>query len=191
MPHPQTTLGPRQRLMASAITLVRQNGVDGTGLAELLEHSNSARRSIYQHFPAGKYELIEASTRAVGKWVQKAIREFGAVMDSTTLLTEMIKLISEDLVRSDYRLGCPVAAAGFASADATRVRQAAADVLAGTLAEIEALLVREGRTAAEARSLAGMLVSSVEGALMCARAAHSTEPLEQAAEHLTRLLNDS
>lgn len=180
--------GPRQRLIAAAIELVREHGVEGTGLTELLDRSHSARGSVYQHFPGGKLELIEASTRAVGAWVQGAIRQFGATMDSTTLLTEMIKLISADLVSADYRLGCPVAAAGFASADAARVRQAAADVLAGTTKEIEALLVREGRPAAEAHSLAGMIISSVEGAMLCARAARSTEPLDQAAEHLVRLL---
>ena len=54
--------GPRERLIASAIDLVRARGVDGTGLAELLEHSGTARRSIYQHFPGGKAEAARGSS---------------------------------------------------------------------------------------------------------------------------------
>lgn len=184
----QTQQGPRQRLISAAIGLVREHGVEGTGLAELLERSGSARRSVYQHFPGGKLELLETSTRAAGKWLQNVIHEFGRTIDSATLLQEMIKQISADLVRTGYRLGCPIAAAALASADATGVQQAAADVFAGTVREIEALLVREGRSTNQAHSLAGMAVSSVEGAMLCARAARSTEPLDQAAEHLSRLL---
>ena len=48
----------RERLIASAIELLRRNGVAGTGLAQLLEHSGTARRSVYVNFPGGKSELV-------------------------------------------------------------------------------------------------------------------------------------
>jgi TetR/AcrR family transcriptional repressor of lmrAB and yxaGH operons len=180
--------GPRERLITAAIELVSERGVEGAGLTDLLGRSSSARRSIYQHFPGGKLELIEASTRAAGEWMRSALRQFGAAMDAPTLLTEMIRQVAASLVGSDYRLGCPIAAAAAVSADAAGVREAAAAVFAGWVEEIEALLVRDGREREEAHSLAGFLVSAVEGAMLCARATRSTEPLDQAAEHLTRLL---
>ena len=40
----------RERLIVSAIELLRRNGVAGTGLAALLEHSGTARRSVYVNF---------------------------------------------------------------------------------------------------------------------------------------------
>lgn len=178
--------GPRQRLITAAIELVSERGVDGAGLTDLLARSSSARRSIYQHFPGGKLQLIEASTRAAGEWMRCALRRFGTAMDAPTLLTEMIRQVAASLAGSDYRLGCPVAAA--VSADAAGVRDAAAAVFAGWIEEIETMLVRDGREREEAHSLAGFLVSAVEGALLCARATRSTEPLDQAAEQLTRLL---
>lgn len=180
--------GPRERLITAAIGLVREHGVDGTGLADLLERSRTARRSIYQHFPGGKLELIDASTRAAGRWMQRAIRDLGASMDSAGLLAEMARLTSANLVSSDFRLGCPIAAAAAASADATSVQQAAGATFSAWTEEIERLLTREGRPSREAHSLAGFLVSAMEGALLCARATRSTEPLEQAAEHLGTLL---
>lgn len=180
--------GPRERLIVAAIELVRERGVAGTGLADLLERSNSARRSIYQHFPGGKLELIDAATRAAGVWMQRVLHEFGATMDSATLLVETIRQMSANLVESDFRLGCPVAAAAAAPADAVGVREAAAASFAAWAGELAAKLEGEGHPAAEARSLAGFVVSSVEGALLAARAARSTEPLDQAARHLAPLL---
>ncbi|MCL2584566.1 MAG: TetR/AcrR family transcriptional regulator [Streptosporangiales bacterium] len=176
--------------MMAAIELVRERGVEGTGLSDLLERSSSARRSIYQHFPGGKLELIDASTRAAGAFAQAAIREFGATMSSRELVTAMIRLISDSLSGSGFRLGCPIAAAAYAPADTIAVLDAAADAFAGWAAEIEAVLAREGRPEAEARSLAGFIVSGVEGALLRARASRSTEPLDDAADQLTRLVQD-
>lgn len=180
--------GPRQRLVAAAVELVREHGVEGTGLSALLDRSGSARRSIYQHFPGGKLELVAASTRAAGGWMRAVLEQLGASMDTATMLSVMVGEIAKDLRASDFRLGCPIAAAAAASADATGVRDAAASVFAGWVETLEAQLVREGSGRAEAHSLAGFLVSSMEGAILCARATRSTEPLTQAGEQLARLL---
>lgn len=183
--------GPRERLITAAIDLVRERGVEGAGLADLLERSHTARRSVYQHFPGGKLELIDTSTRAAGAWLQEAIRALGQTRDSVELLAEMGRQVSANLRASDFRLGCPVAAAAGAPAEAIAVREAAGAAFDGWIGEIEALLRREGRSAGEARSLAGFLVSAFEGALLRARASRSTEPLDEAVELLTRLLRRS
>lgn len=180
--------GPRQRLIAAAIDLVRERGVEGAALSDLLERSRSARRSIYQNFPGGKLELIETSTRTAGEWMRRILRDLGATMDTPTLLTTMMREISANLLSTDFRLGCPIAAAAGASAEAAAVREAAAAVFAGWVDEIEPLLVRDGRPASQAHSLAGFLVSAIEGALLRAVAARSTEPLDQAAEYLATLI---
>lgn len=180
--------GPRERLITAAIGLVQEKGVEGAGLAELVERSHSARRSIYQHFPGGKLELIDASTRAAGDWVRRMIRGGAEVLGSAELLAESARQMAQTLIASDFRLGCPVAAAAAAPPDAAAVQAAAHDVFDGWVEEIEALLVREGRTREEARSLAGFTISGLEGALLRARASRSTRPLDEAVEQLTRLL---
>lgn len=172
----------------AAIELVRERGVEGAGLSDLLERSHTARRSVYQHFPGGKLELIDAATRAAGAWMKSVLHEVGASMDSATLLVETVRQMSANLVESDFRLGCPIAAAAAAPADAVGVRAAAAAAFEAWVDELAVKLEGEGHPAAEARSLAGFVVSSVEGALLCARASRSTEPLDQAARHLQPLL---
>lgn len=181
--------GPRDRLIHAAITLVQEKGVEGAGLAEILEVSNSARGSLYQHFPRGKQELIGASTRASGDWMRQALRDLAQEMSLVEMLDAMHALMVANLVESDYRLGCPIAAAAAAPADAREVREAAGEAFGLWVAEIEAKLVADGRPAAQARSLASFVVSAVEGALLCARAARSTDPLDQAHDQLVRLVS--
>ena len=61
------TAGPRERLIDSTIALIRRRGVHATGLTDLLNHSGTARQSIYQHFPGGKAELVEHATKEAGR----------------------------------------------------------------------------------------------------------------------------
>lgn len=184
------TSDPRSRLIASAITLVRERGVQATGVAELTEHSGTARRSIYQHFPSGKFELIEASTRAAGRWVSRVISTVKA--DSPRqFLALIIHATSVNLVEGNFLLGCPIAAAALAPPEATGVRAAAAEVFESWTEQLGAALVESGCAEQEARSLAGFAISAVEGALMRCIASGSMEPLDQAAEHLARLLPET
>lgn len=182
------TPGPRERLIGSAISLVRARGVEGTGIAELLEHSGAARRSLYQHFPGGKSELVAVSTKAAGSWLRRALVGLGDQGDPSSLVAPLIDQIAQDLAAHDYQEGCPVAAAAAATPEDAVIREAAAAAFEGWTEALAAALVLQGRGEAEARSLAGFMVSAVEGALMRARCARSPEPLQQAASQLTLLL---
>lgn len=179
--------GPRQRLIRSAIELVRERGVEGTAINDLLERSGSARQSIYQHFPGGKMELIDVSTRAAGEWMRRIIAQVGPDTGSRALIEMVVDEATKGLEATEFRLGCPVAAAATAS-DAPRVQDAAAAVFNDWSREVEVLLVREGKPPAEAASLATFVVSSVEGALLCSQAARSVAPLHSARDQLAALL---
>jgi TetR/AcrR family transcriptional repressor of lmrAB and yxaGH operons len=181
------TDGPRARLIRSAIALVRERGVEATGLTELTAHSGAARRSIYQHFAGGKNELIETSTRAAGRWMARVLdsaeggspRELGALLVART---------AENLRASDFRSGCPIGAAALAPPEMAGVRSAAAEAFELWTDKIAAVLAAAGMEPREARSVAGFAISAIEGALLRAIAARSTEPLEQVGEQLVRLL---
>ena len=180
------TDGPRARLIRSAITLVRERGVEATGLTELTSHSGTARRSIYQHFSGGKNELIETSTREAGKWISRMIGtvEAESAADLIALLAEQT---AANLRASDFRSGCPIGAAALAPPEMAGVRSAAAEVFEVWTEKLTAKLVESGMAAGEARSFAGFVISSVEGALLRSIAARSTEPMEQVGEQLGRL----
>lgn len=182
------TSGPRERLIYSTIELVRTRGVEGAGIKELLEHSGTARRSIYQHFPGGKAELVVASINAAGAWIRRGLRDLSASGDPAFVIRTIVDQTQRDLVDNDYRLGCPVAAAAGTTPATPEILDASATVFESWTKELAAALERTGHAPAEARSRAGFAVSAIEGALLRARCARSPEPLEQAARHLNEIL---
>ncbi|MFC6153182.1 TetR/AcrR family transcriptional regulator [Nocardioides yefusunii] len=179
--------GPRERLVTAAIELVRRDGVEGAALADILERGGVARRSVYQHFPGGKAEMVSVATGEAGRRMRGVIATLGAGVTPSEMLDGLVRRTADDLRRSDFALGCPVMAAAN-SADVTVVRAAAAEVFDLWIEEISAQLVSAGRPATEAQGLAGFVVSSIEGALARARAARSVAPLEEAAAFLVPLV---
>ncbi|WP_051021256.1 TetR/AcrR family transcriptional regulator [Nocardia araoensis] len=180
------TAGPRTRLIESAIELVREQGVHAAGLAALLERGNASRNSLYQHFPAGKSELVEAATRVAGARI-------GEVIDKVTAapprrwFDSLIGWWVGALEKTGYRAGCPIVGAALAESE-PRVQAAAGEVFDAWHERLGAALLEAGMPAPEARSFSSFVFSAMEGAIVQARAMKSTQPLEDAQRHLTMLL---
>lgn len=80
-------------------------------------------RSLYQHFPGGKSELVAVSTKAAGSWLRRALVGLGDQGDPSSLgapLIDQIDQIAQDLAAHDYQEGCPVAAAAAATPSCCR-----------------------------------------------------------------------
>ena len=87
------------------------------------------------------------------------------------------------------RLGCPVAAAALARPEDPELAAAATAAFQSWEAPIAAALRDEGVGAEDAEAFAGLVVSTVEGALLRARAAGSQEPLDSAIGGLGQALD--
>ncbi|KQY60301.1 hypothetical protein ASD11_12650 [Aeromicrobium sp. Root495] len=182
-----TRPGARDRLVEATITLLRERGVHGTGVAEVLERSGTARGSLYQHFPGGKADLVAEATRSAGR---RAARHVARTSDGTagSLLDALVDWWVATLTKHDFGRGCPVAAAALDETGATT--DAAGRVFTGWTDELAGLLGQD-RDPEEARRLAGFVVSAVEGALLQCRALRSTVPLEDARVVLRGLVSPS
>ena len=80
-------MGARDKLVASAIDLMRRYGIAGTGIAQLLDHSGISRRSVYLNFPGGKAELVAQNTGLVHPMLAQALKA-GLVVHPYTLRAE-------------------------------------------------------------------------------------------------------
>ncbi|CPZ98851.1 Putative transcriptional regulator%2C TetR family [Mycobacteroides abscessus] len=123
--------GPRQRLIDSAIAMMRERGVHATGLADLLKRSGTARNSIYQHFPEGKAELIAAAEREASDLANGFLDALRARGDAEYLLTRFIAWWVNQLEAHDFDTGCPHAAAALAGPGEEQIRAAAHDAFIG------------------------------------------------------------
>ncbi|MGW4718619.1 TetR/AcrR family transcriptional regulator [Nocardia sp. NPDC004260] len=182
------TAGPRTRLIESAIELVREQGVHAAGLAALLERGNASRNSLYQHFPAGKGELVEAATRVAGARIAGVVEKITAA-PPRGWFDSLLGWWVTTLEQTGYRAGCPILGAALAESE-PRVQAAAGEVFADWHERLGSALADAGMSAEEARSFGGFVFSALEGAIVQSRAMKSTRPLEDAQRHLAVLLEN-
>jgi TetR/AcrR family transcriptional repressor of lmrAB and yxaGH operons len=175
----------RERLTSATATLMQRHGVAGTGIAEILSTSGVTRRSIYLNFPDGKAELVAAATRSAGDELTVTLRDCIGQPDPIGAFTAVW---SEILISTDFEGGCPIVAAAFSRAEAPDAANTAAEVFAEWSQLLADRLYDDGISRRAARSLSTTVVAALEGAVMLARAAQSTEPLEQVSRHLKELI---
>lgn len=179
--------GPRDRLLRSAITLVRRQGVAATGLNELLELSRTARGSIYQHFRGGKEELLATATDVAGDAVAQRIRSAMHGLSSVELVRTAVDAAMGELVDHDFEFGCPIAAAASSGPEHAAAVAAAAESFAAWVSALQDGLAESGTDPAAAEPLASVLVSAIEGAILQARASRSLAPLRHVRDLVSEL----
>ncbi|MEU0540516.1 TetR/AcrR family transcriptional regulator [Nocardia sp. NPDC005978] len=181
-------MGARDRLIDSAIALMRCKGIAGTGIAQLLEHSGISRRSVYLNFPGGKSELVAEATRTAGQASSALMRTVTAGADLATVIAAFPAMWREALVSSDFTAGCPIVAAALGRAESPE----AADVAGETFTEWEGILadrLEAEQVAPEtARTLATTIVAAIEGAVIVSLATRTTAPLERVGKQLAELV---
>lgn len=187
MATPRPAAGPRERLMSSAITLVRRHGVAATGLSELLDHSRTARGSIYQHFPGGKEELVASATRSAGEVMGRRMHEAAGQDDPVAIVRAVVDSATRGLVDHDFELGCPIVAAASSGPEHAAAVSAAADTFRAWVQELRDGFAATGMPVPVAEGFASLVVSAVGGAIVQARAARSLVPLEHVGDQLAAL----
>lgn len=181
------TVGPRDRLIESAIELIREQGVHAAGLAALLERSHASRNSLYQHFPSGKSELVETATKTAGVRLAAVIDRITGSGPAEQWIAGLVGWWRHALEKTSFTAGCPVVGAALAESE-PGVQAAAGAVFTDWTDRLAAALERDGIAPERARSLAGFTISALEGAIVQARAMKSTRPLDDLVANLVPLL---
>lgn len=181
----------RARLAESMLELIQTGGYSGTGLNAVLEHSAAPKGSMYFHFPEGKEGLGVAAVDLAAKQFAALISEAaasggGAAHAARAAIEALTEIVSE----SDYRLGCPVSVVTLEmGAESEPLRQACATAFETWITPTIALLEASGIDAQSARTLATVVVSTIEGAVIVSRAMRSTQPLIAAADVVAELID--
>ncbi|MFF3027594.1 TetR/AcrR family transcriptional regulator [Microbacterium sp. NPDC057944] len=180
----------RARLAASMLELIQTSGYSGTGLNAVIDHADAPKGSIYFHFPDGKVGLGVAAVELAATQFEALIAEAAVSTGSAAgAARAAIEALASIVSESDYRLGCPVSVVTLEmGAESERLRQACASAFESWIAPTAALLEGNGVAAEESRSLATVVVSMIEGAVIVSRATRSTQPLESAAEVVAELI---
>jgi AcrR family transcriptional regulator len=174
----------RQKMIESAALLFRERGVQGTSFADVLEHSGAPRGSIYHHFRDGKAQLAEEATRWAGEFMVAGTAAALAEHDPVETIAVLRRRWASVLRTSDFAAGCPVVAATLEGDREPAVRDAAGDVFTSWEKVLAGAFRERGVPAPRSRSIATLLIASIEGAIVLSRAQRSTKPLERVAGEL-------
>jgi AcrR family transcriptional regulator len=172
---------PRERMVISAALLIRERGAQPTAIADVLEHSGAPRGSAYHYFPGGRTQLLCEAIDYAGEYIAARIADAKSGLD---VLDDLIANYRRQLVRSEYRAGCPVVAVAVEAGDPDKQEQAtpvidrAAAVFARWTDLIAARLVADGVSASRADELAMLSTTAIEGAIVVARASRDLKPLD-------------
>ena len=184
-------LSPRERMVISAALLIRERGAHPTAIADVLEHSGAPRGSAYHYFPGGRTQLLCEAIDYAGDHVAAKISNAARARDA---LDDLVENYREQLIGSDYRAGCPVVAVTVEAGDpdkpdtASPVIARAAAAFARWTDLIAQRLMADGIAAPRAEELAMLVTTSIEGAIVVARASRDVKPLDLVHRQLDALL---
>jgi AcrR family transcriptional regulator len=174
----------RARMVSSAATLIRERGIHGVGLREVVTHSGGPRGSLGRYFPGGKTQLV---TEAIDDALAAVYRELDRTLSEATTFAEAMDMIVTPwrrlLVGHDFALGCPLAATVVDAAENDDLRNHVDELLARWQAPVADVYVKFGASPAEAEGNAMVLLAALEGALILSRARRSIEPLDTVARY--------
>ncbi|MEZ0051042.1 TetR/AcrR family transcriptional repressor of lmrAB and yxaGH operons [Mycobacterium sp. MAA66] len=174
----------RDRLLVTAIDLVRRQGVAGTGLSQLLERSGAARRSLYLNFPGGKAELVADATVMAGTALADGIDVLLDERGPVGAVRAFVEMWITNLTTGDFAVGCPIVAAALGRTEAPAAADAAGAAFLDWERRIAAGLETAGLSTDDAARQATLTVAAVEGAIIVAQATRSELPLRRVEQAL-------
>jgi AcrR family transcriptional regulator len=178
-------------MVVSAALLIRERGAHATAISDVLEHSGAPRGSAYHYFPGGRTQLLCEAVDYAGEHVAGVITGAEGGLE---LLDTLIDKYRRQLLATDFRAGCPVAAVSVeAGEQQDRERMApvierAAAVFDRWTDLIAQRFVSDGMAPERARELAVLATASLEGALLLARVRRDLTPLDLVHRQLRALL---
>jgi TetR/AcrR family transcriptional repressor of lmrAB and yxaGH operons len=177
----------RERVIAATIMLMRRSGYSGIGINEILAEGGAPKGSLYHFFPDGKRQIAsEALDTYAAETLQIYEKALSAPGTPGQKVKRLLKLPAGRLAESDYVLSCP---GGTVSLDLDGdLEPLRATVQRYFDSMIELIATRIGiADRRRARSFAGLLLTTIEGAYIRGRAEHSTQAFDEAAAWLAEM----
>lgn len=186
----QEQLSSRDRILRTGESLFCKQGYSGTGLKELSSVAAAPWGSIYHFFPGGKEQLgVEVLGYATDLHSARIRGAFESHKNPAAAIDAIFRAAVKILESSDYTNGCPAAAITVdAGSTSEPLRAACASTFARWLDCYAEGFRKAGAPKAEARALASVVLSTLEGAILLSRASKSPVALQQAGKFVRRVV---
>lgn len=186
-PRPSDT---RQRVVAAAADMLARHGLNATSIREMAKRADAPLGSTYHHFPGGKHQMISEAVRYAGTRAGSLLEQY-LQAGSAPGLHAFLAMWREILVRSRFRMGCPVMAAAVEEPIdevALEALKSAAHVFDDWEEKLSSALQADGHDHASAAELATLIVAGIEGAIGLCRARRNIAPFDRVSKQLQMMI---
>jgi TetR/AcrR family transcriptional repressor of lmrAB and yxaGH operons len=179
----------RQRMVRTAARLLRRQGYCATGWRQVVAESGAPWGSQAHYFPQGKEQLAAEAVELAGARYERLLRAGLSNAHPADFIESWAALAAAELEAGDWADGCPVATVTLETAHASeRIADACAGALCSWRESITEALIAHNLVQDDAASLAALILCSIEGALLLARAGRDAEPLRTVGRELGRVV---
>ena len=182
----------RQEIIRKAAPIFNQRGYDGAALSDLMKTTGLEKGGIYRHFDSKQQLAAEAFDYAWRETLNARIHDLDTIPNTVDRLKQLVANFVER--RGTIPGGCPLLNTAIDSDDGNSVlRERARKALSAWRSYLISVIsagikAREIRPRIEAKSLATLIISSLEGAVMLYRLERSEEALRAIQAHLDSYL---
>jgi TetR/AcrR family transcriptional repressor of nem operon len=156
-----------KEIVAKAATMLRERGIDGLSVADLMQAAGLTHGGFYRHFASKDALVAEATTAAFASFVERIERGTAKIGPASALREYVADYLSPGHV-ANPAAGCPIAAYGTDVArQGASVREAYAEGLDRMCSAIAGCFADPP---ARSHRLAREIISTMVGAVVTARA---------------------
>jgi TetR/AcrR family transcriptional repressor of nem operon len=178
----------RQEIIRKAAPIFNQRGYDGAALSDLMRATGLEKGGIYRHFSSKEALAAEAFDYAWRETLDARIHDLETISNSVDRLKQLVANFVER--RGVIPGGCPLLNTAIDTDDGNSVlRERARKALRSWRSSLISMIsdgikAREIRPRVNAKKLATLIISSLEGAVMLCRLERSEEALRHVQAHL-------
>jgi TetR/AcrR family transcriptional repressor of nem operon len=182
----------RQEIIRKAAPIFNERGYDGAALSDLMRATGLEKGGIYRHFSSKEALAAEAFDYAWRQTLQARTHDLNTVSNTVDRLKQLVANFVER--RGIIPGGCPLLNTAIDTDDGNSVLRARArKALRGWRSYVISIIsagikAREIRPSIDAKKLATLIISSLEGAIMVYRLERNEEALRTVQDHLDSYL---
>ncbi|WP_439098549.1 LmrA/YxaF family transcription factor [Amycolatopsis vastitatis] len=162
-------------------------------MRDVVAHAEAPRGSLQHYFPGGKDQLIAEAVAWAGDYAARRVARVAAKLEDPTpgkLFEAMAAQWRDEFTTAGFDAGCPlVATVADTAATSDDLREAVGKAFDGWQRPVAATLEQLGVPPARSPSLAVLMLSALEGAIVLARAHRDVAPLDTVVAELRPLLD--
>ena len=179
----------RTRLLAAAEDMLREVGMAGTGIKDVVARSGAPIGSLYHYFPGGKTQLVSESVQINADKSRRLLSKFfDGKQTGAAALRSLFHSAADGFERAGGNKGCAVGAVTLdLMPDDAALREICKSTFDDWVAIVAPCVPFPDERAR--RGFAITAVAALEGAFVLAKAARSGEPFREVGDSLAAMIS--